>query len=233
MYTMSSGPSNTLPCEQCPTSEHPIFQILEKESPSFSRTCKACLVYNANSDVFTQGDHVQGVYCVKSGIIKVHTFGESGKDQIIRFAKPGDVLGFRTLLSGKRFSVSATTLEETSLCFIDREEFLKMVELSSRFRERVLQELSQDLAGMVGALTEMAQRSVRSRLCTALCSLAEVYGDRPINLSREDLANYVGTAPETVIRLLSEMKNERLIHVKGRKIMLLDQASIEKMSIFS
>ena len=63
--------------------------------------------------------------------------------------------------------------------------------------------------------------------------LKDLYGSEPINLSREDLANFIGTAPETVIRLLSEMKTERLIAVKGRKITVLDQASIEKMSLFS
>ena len=100
------------------------------------------------------------------------------------------------------------------------------------FRERVLREISEDLSEMVEALTDMAQRSVRSRLCSALIQLSELYENEPINLSREDLANYVGTAQESIIRLLSEMKKEGLIAIKGRKIAVVKHEEIKKMSLF-
>ncbi|MBL4705759.1 MAG: Crp/Fnr family transcriptional regulator, partial [Flavobacteriales bacterium] len=161
------------PCEQCDVATHPIFQILEREKLDFPQSCKACLYFPAQTDVLTAGSEVKGVFCVKKGKVKIFRFGESGKEQIIRFAKPGDVLGFRTLVSGQPLKVTATTLEETSFCFIDRDDFLKMMNESVGFRERVLREISEDLSEMVEALTDMAQRSVRSRLCSALIQLSD------------------------------------------------------------
>ena len=210
---------------------HPIFSLLENSDSSL-QNCSGKLELSANEQVLSQGEHVKGVYTILSGKVKVHALGESGKDQIIRFSKRGDVLGFRTLLSDQSLGVSATTLEPTTLCLIDKESFKEMMK-NETFRNRVLLELAKDLSHMVGALTGMAQKSVRSRLCSALILLQDLYGDDPINLSREDLANYVGTASESVIRMLSEMKNDALLEIKGRKIKVIDVQALEKMSLYS
>ena len=96
-----------------------------------------------------------------------------------------------------------------------------------------MEELSEDLAEMVEALTTMAQSSVSSRLCSALLLLDELYDNQGINLSRENLANFVGTAQESIIRKLSEMKNDELIAINGRKITIINRAAITKTSLFS
>jgi len=234
MYIRDVDDQNIIsgPCEQCKVSEHPIFHILENEGLDYKKSCNSCLVYPAGVDILEAGTSVKGIYCILSGKAKVYRYGESGKEQIIRFVKPGDVLGFRTLVTENPLKVSATTLEETSMCFIDRKDFKQMMDQSSGFRERVLKEIAQDLTDLVDALTDMAQRTVRSRLCSALLQLSDLYQDEPINLSREDLSGFVGTAQESVIRLLSEMKKEQLIEVKGRKITVIEHDKIQKMSLF-
>ncbi len=220
-------------CLGCEPKSHPVFHILLEEGLDLPLSCSACIRFSKGQEVLTQGSGVKGIYCINSGIVKVHAIGETGKDQIIRFSKAGDVLGFRTLLGEQSLAVSATALSEVSVCYISRENFEKMMDLSSRFRERVLKELSTELSEMVGALTDMAQRSVRSRLCLALIELGKVFDDQPINISREDLSNFVGTATETVIRLLSELKQDELIKVEGRRLVLLDKDRLQKMASYS
>ncbi|MDG2331592.1 MAG: Crp/Fnr family transcriptional regulator [Flavobacteriales bacterium] len=220
-------------CENCMALGHSILEVLCSQNRTFLDNVKHCITYKSEANLLTQGSLVRGVFCVNSGKIKIYKSSESGKEQIIRFAKKGDLLGYRTLIAGHKLGVSATTIENTSVCFIEREDFYRMMKKEPQLKERLMEELSEDLLEMVDGLTNMAQRSARSRLCGALLVLMELYGDEPINLSRENLANFVGTAQESVIRLLSELRMEGLIEIKGRKISILNQKSISKIAQFN
>jgi CRP/FNR family transcriptional regulator len=97
-----------------------------------------------------------------------------------------------------------------------------MLDTNPMLRNGILKELSRELAARADFITNMAQKSVRQRLAFSLLLLMEVYQDEPINLSREDMANFVGTATETLIRLLKDFKEEGLIETNTRKITVLD-----------
>jgi CRP/FNR family transcriptional regulator len=113
-------------------------------------------------------------------------------------------------------------LEESTICFIQKDDFLSLLEANPTLRNRILKEMSQELSDRAEFITNMAQKSVRQRLAFSLLLLKEVYGEKPINLSREDLANFVGTATETLIRLLKEFKEEGLVETNVRKIYVSD-----------
>jgi CRP/FNR family transcriptional regulator len=97
-----------------------------------------------------------------------------------------------------------------------------MMDSNPTLRNGIIKELSKELADRAEFITNMAQKSVRERLAFALILLMDVYDDEPINLSREDMANFVGTATETLIRLLKDFKEEGLIEVQTRKMIVLD-----------
>jgi CRP/FNR family transcriptional regulator len=97
-----------------------------------------------------------------------------------------------------------------------------MLDTNPMLRNGILKELSRELADRADFITNMAQKSVRQRLAFSLLLLMEIYQDEPINLSREDMANFVGTATETLIRLLKDFKEEGLIEINTRKISVLD-----------
>jgi CRP/FNR family transcriptional regulator len=97
-----------------------------------------------------------------------------------------------------------------------------MLDTNPMLRNGILKELSRELTDRADFITNMAQKSVRQRLAISLLLLMEVYQDEPINLSREDMANFVGTATETLIRLLKDFKEEGLIEINTRKITVLD-----------
>jgi CRP/FNR family transcriptional regulator len=96
------------------------------------------------------------------------------------------------------------------------------MDTNSTLRNGIIKELSKELADRAAFITNMAQKSVRERLAFALILLMNVYENEPINLSREDMANFVGTATETLIRLLKDFKEDGLIEVQTRKLIVLD-----------
>jgi CRP/FNR family transcriptional regulator len=113
-------------------------------------------------------------------------------------------------------------LEESNICFIAKDDFLNMIDTNAALRNGIMKELSKELADRASFITNMAQKSVRERLAFALILLKNIYDPEPINLSREDMANFVGTATETLIRLLKDFKEEGLIEVQTRKMTVLD-----------
>ena len=150
----------------------------------------------------------------------------------MRLAKAGDILGYRSLISGELYSSFAAPLEDAVICTIPKEVFFELVEKNSTLSMRLMRLLSRELRSAEGRISNMAQKTVRERLAETLLMLAEFCGFEKdgttidVSLTREDLANIVGTATETVIRFLSEFKQDKSIDLKGRKIRVINRANL-------
>jgi CRP/FNR family transcriptional regulator, polysaccharide utilization system transcription regulator len=185
---------------------------------------KMCHFFRKGQVIFHEGGNPHGVYCISSGKIKVGQSGQDGKEQIVRMAKEADLLGYRALLSGQQYSATATALTNVEICLIPREVFFDVLKTNSNFSMQIIQLLSQELGKAEQIITDLAQKPVRERMAEALLFLRQTYGleadDATINisLSREDIANLVGTATETAIRLLSEFKHDGIVSFEGKKI---------------
>ena len=176
-----------------------------------------------------------GVFCINRGKVKIYKLGIDGKEQIIRIAKEGNLLGYRAMIGEDVYPVSAETLEESVICFIPKRDFIKVLHETPILHERLLKEACRELGLMTESMTNLAQKSVSERLAIALLMLKNTYGmdgaeNAPvvINLTREDLANIVGTATETLIRLLHDFKADKLIETDGRKIKAIDTEGLIK-----
>jgi CRP/FNR family transcriptional regulator len=156
-------------------------------------------------------------------MVKIFKRGDEGKEQIIHIAKSGEMVGFRSMFTEEPYKVCAEALEESNICFIGKEDFLNLMDTNPVLRNGIIKELSKELADRADFITNMAQKSVRERLAFTMLILIDVFDNQPINLSREDLANFVGTATETLIRLLKDFKEEGIIEVQTRKIFVLDK----------
>jgi CRP-like cAMP-binding protein len=181
-----------------------------------------------------------GVFCVNKGKVKISKIGFDGKEQIVRFVMDGGLLGIRALLGDRPYTATATTLEDSVVCFINKETFMQILARYPEIKQCMIRLLSRLLEEAENKITSLAQKPVRERLAEALLTLQQIFltdnstCDIPsdngnINLSREDLANMVGTATETVIRLLSEFKEEGLIAVEGRSISILNAEGLQKI----
>jgi CRP/FNR family transcriptional regulator len=154
-------------------------------------------------------------------MVKIFKRGDEGKEQIIHIAKAGEMVGFRAMFTEEPYKVGAEALEESNICFIGKVDFLSLMDTNPLLRNGIIKELSKELADRADFITNMAQKNVRERLAFTMLILMDVYDNQPINLSREDLANFVGTATETLIRLLKDFKEEGIIEVQTRKIFVL------------
>jgi CRP/FNR family transcriptional regulator, polysaccharide utilization system transcription regulator len=217
-------------CEACAVRTNSLFGQFTSGEVSELNHHKSCQFYKKNQTIFVEGSFPRGVFCINHGKVKVYALGGEGKEQIVHIAKAGDVIGFRAMLSGEQYKLSATTLEDSNVCFVSKDDFLNMLDTNTSLRNSLIQELSKELGERAIFITNLAQKTVRERLAYSLIILADIYGEEPINLSREDLANFVGTATETLIRLLKDMKDEGFIDTQTRKIFLLKKEELLQLA---
>jgi CRP-like cAMP-binding protein len=184
--------------------------------------------------IYREGSRINGCYCIHSGIIKVYKTGIDGKEQIIRFAQAGDIIGFRSVLSNELACTTAHVLENATTCFIPHDTLIYLVKNNGNFSMELMQITCKELGEANAYITDIAQKTVRERLAEILIHLKNDFGlDEnnilQISLTREELASIVGTATESVIRLLSEFKHDHLIELNGRKIKILDEAGLVRL----
>lgn len=221
-------------CQNCQKRFTSVFCKVDHDRLEEISTEKVCTPYQKGQLIFKEGNRPFGVYCINQGKIKLSKMGEDGKEQILRLAKPGDLLGYRSLLSGDKYSASAVALEESAVCFIPKDLFVGILKKDSVLSMEMLKLLSDDLKKAEQQITHLAQKPVRERMAEALLFLKETYGFEKdqqtldVTLSREELANIVGTATETAIRLLSEFKQDKMIELVGKKIKITNLAHLAR-----
>lgn len=222
-------------CPECSTRHVSIFKNLSREETELLNKQRVCNFYKRGSVLYHEGNRINGFYCVNKGIVKLFKTGMEGKEQIIRFAKEGEVIGFRSVLSNELACTTAKVLEDSSLCYFPGDVLFHLVKTNPRFAMELVQLACRELGEANKYITDIAQKTVRERLSEVLVLLEETFHtdeDRTlcITLTREELANMVGTATESVIRLLSEFKNDRLIELSGRKIKLIDIPGLKRIA---
>ena len=222
----------TLECSDgCLIGSNSIFKHLTKEELEKVHLDKFTEIYKRGSIIYREGSRINGCYCIQKGIIKVFKTGIDGKEQIIRFAKAGDIIAFRSVLSDELACTSAEVLDDAATCFIPHDTLIQLVKSNGNFSMELMQLTCRELGEANTYITDIAQKTVRERLAEILIHLKNDFGldDNnilQISLTREELANIVGTATESVIRLLSEFKQDQLIELNGRKIKILNEPGL-------
>jgi CRP-like cAMP-binding protein len=186
-------------------------------------------VYKKGENIFKEGTFPSGIHYITGGKVKKYKIDGEGKEQIIYVANTGELIGYHAILSEDRYPDSAAALEESTIAFIPKDDFLMVLQQSDTLSKRLLKTLSHEFAVLINGMTLFGQRSVRERLALQLVVMREKYkiDFQPgmpvaINMSRDDLASLVGTARENVVRILTEFKQEEILKTKGRKIIILN-----------
>jgi CRP-like cAMP-binding protein len=231
--------NQSTPCDLCTSRKQSLFSTLPDASLCAISDVKRMLSHRKGQVLYYEGAKPLGIFCINTGVVKVYKTASNGKEQIIYLAKRGDFVGYAALLGEENYTHSAMIIEDAKICFVPREVFLASLIKNTEFFQRITKQLSHELGVMEEKLTDASQKSIRERLAFLLLQLANSYGvegtgSQKINLalSREEIAGMVGTATESVIRLLSEFKKDGLIELDGKKILLKDKKALARLSDF-
>jgi CRP-like cAMP-binding protein len=221
--------------EECNLSGFQLFKKLTESEFAQLNYDKTCSLYKKGSIIYFEGSRLTGFYCVTRGIIKIFKTGMDGKEQIIRFAKRGEIIAYRSLLSQELACTTSKVIEEAVLCHIPYQTLIYLIQHNWEFSHHMLQIVCKELREANDFITDIAQKTVRERLAEILLLLKDSFEldqakTLQISLTREELANMIGTATESVIRLLSEFKQQKLIELQGRKIKLLNIPALTKVA---
>ncbi len=191
-------------------------------------------IYKKKDDIYKEGAYPKGIYFVSKGKVKTYQTNQLGKELITELHKEGDFFGYLSLLQEEKYSGSATALEDSEIYMIPKEDFFSLIYKNAEVSRKFIEILSNNLLENEKQLVKLAYNSVRKRVAEALVKLSDKYkkeGEQKfsMNVSREDLSNIVGTATETVIRTLSDFKEEKFIEVSGGTITILEYDKLAKM----
>jgi CRP/FNR family transcriptional regulator, polysaccharide utilization system transcription regulator len=216
----------------------PLFKHLTTQEVEKVNEEKTISSYKKGTYIYHEGNRINGIYLIVKGILKIFKTGIDGKEQIIRFAKPFELIAFRSVVSGELACTTAKTLEDCVLAYIPQETLFYLVKNNGQFSLELLQLACRELGEANEYITDIAQKTVRERLAEILVHLKDSFGmdienELQISLTREELANIVGTATESVIRLLSEFKADKLIEINGRKIKILNYNALRKIANYN
>jgi DNA-binding response OmpR family regulator len=191
---------------------------------------KKIKLYKKKAELFSQDDTPQHIFFVKSGNVKSFKSHAEGKELITNLYKAGDYFGFESILENNSYQETAVALEDSEIILIPKNDFLILVNTHSDVSASFISLLCRKVSDKEKQLLNLAYNSVRQRTAEALLKVAELAGDAEmINISREDLSKIVGTASESVIRVLSDFKDEGLIEIESGKIKVLSHARLAKI----
>ncbi|PWG06900.1 Crp/Fnr family transcriptional regulator [Polaribacter aquimarinus] len=222
-------------CEQCIIRQFNSLKHLSREELVRMSNCKTSKVVKKGEALFEEGEHINGVFCIKNGICKISKMSENGRNQIISLVTKGDLLGERSLISDEVANLKAIALNDMEVCFIPKEEIIRDLEKNPNFSMGVLKDMATSLKKADNVIVDMAQKTVKQRLAETILNLEAKFGTNEenaidVHLSREDIANIIGTATESAIRLLSDLKKKKIIAFKGKDISIIDKSELETIA---
>lgn len=222
-------------CESCIIRQFNSLRAMSKEELKQVSDSKITKKVKKGDPLFNEGEKLNGVYCVRSGVTKLSKLSENGKDQIVKLATKGEVLGQRSVIAEEHTNLSATAVSDMEICFIPKTSITDTLNKNPNFTLEVLRHMAHDLKEADDVIVNMSQKTVKQRMAAAFLYLKNNFGEDEegylrLNLSREDMANVVGTATESAIRIISEFKKNEWIATKGKRVRVLNEQKLMDLS---
>jgi CRP-like cAMP-binding protein len=191
------------------------------------------LHYRKKEMIYMEGDEPAGIVFINRGKVKTFKTHEEGKELITSIHQEGEFIGYTDLIENDEYRESAEALEDCEVSIIPRQDFFALLYSNRDVAAKFIRMLSNNLQETEERLMNLAYNSVRKRVADALLILQLRYqkdGENlPFSVSREDLASIVGTATESVIRTLSDFKEEKLIDIRDKQIYILNNERLGKL----
>lgn len=189
--------------------------------------------YQKKQVLYTEGKRPRYLFYLVSGKVKASRTHEDGKEYITDILSEGDFIGYHAILEDSSYLENAVVLEEAEIMQIPKEDFLQMVYKDIAIAAKFIQILTQNVKEKEERLLSLAYSSLRKRVAKALVDIHGKFnaegGTNPIGISRDDIARYTGTATESLIRTLSDFKEEKLILIREGKIVVMDNEKLKTL----
>ncbi len=189
--------------------------------------------YDKGDVIFYDGDEGVGFYLVVAGNVSVFKLSPEGKEQILHIVKEGDTIGAVPVFSGKSFPANARAISRSHLLFFDRTKFIELISGKPDLTMNILALLSARLREFTIQVENLSLKEIPGRLASYLLYLSREQGNKDLvklNISKVQLANLLGTGPESLSRALGNMKTKKLIEAKGANIRLLNRSLLEELA---
>lgn len=228
--------ANHISCTTCTSRLKSVFCEITTEDIFHVNHYKSRFTYPKGGVIYHRATLPLGVFVIESGKVKITHPNGDGRDQIVRLAGEGDLIGHRALLSNLPHLTTAIAIEETHVCFLSRELFMRLYANNNSVPSQLILLLSHNLATAEQQITSVSYKTVKSRIAESLLYLRDKFGCEKetnvlnLTLSRQDLSSLAGTATETLIRNLIRLKEDGLIGLKGKKIQLLDLKGLQAVA---
>lgn len=192
--------------------------------------------FKKNELIYHEDDTPEYLFCLAKGKVKIFKEGIGGRPQIVRMAKPEGFFGYRAAIAGDQYSTSASAFDSASVCHIPLTVVKKIIHENNKVAIYFLKQLANLLGHADEQTVNLTQKHIRGRLAEALLRLKGKYGMEEdgktlsISMSREDLANLSNMTTSNAIRTLSAFAAEELIAIDGKRIKLLEEEKLHKIS---
>ncbi|OEJ99111.1 Crp/Fnr family transcriptional regulator [Flavivirga aquatica] len=221
-------------CENCIIRQLNSLKALSKEELKLISDTKVTKSIKKGDVIFEEGEKLNGVFCVRNGVSKLSKMSDNGKDQIVKIATKGEVLGQRSVIAEEKTNLSAVALNDMEVCYISKNHLTDNISNNVAFTKAILVQMAEDLKFADDVIVNMAQKSVKQRIAETLRYLEKNFktdeeGYIAMTLSREDIANVVGAAKEACIRTLTSFKKEGWIITDGKRIKIEDDKALYRL----
>jgi len=224
--------SDLIPIEDVLT----VWDVLTPDERQFVRHNYTTHSFKKNELIHCEGEVPTHMMILASGKVKVYKEGVGSRTQIIRMLKPGEHFGYRAIVANQTYNTNVAAFEDSVVYMLKAEIFISILKNNNAFCYRFLEEIASDLGASDARTVNLTQKHIRGRLAEALLLLKKNYGMEEdgatigIYLSREDLANLSNMTTSNAIRTLSNFVTEHIIAMDGRKLKIIDEERLVKIS---
>jgi len=189
--------------------------------------------YSKKQMLYQEGKRPRFFYYLVNGKVKAFKSHEDGKEYITDLFSAGDFIGYTALIEDKNYDDSAAILEDAEIMLVPKDDFLQMINTDINLAAKFIRIVTHNVKEKEERLLNLAYSSLRKRVAKALVDIHDkFYKEQPnsiIEFSRDDIAQYVGTATESLIRTLSDFKSEKLIDIKSGKISIINLDKLKNL----
>ncbi len=224
-------------CFSCESRLHSVFCQISDDDVLAVNLNKTRYTYQKGDILFHKDTVPLGAFIIETGKLKISTHAGKGREQIVRLTRAGDIIGYRALLNETAYSSTAEALEETNVCFLNKDLFQELMRKNTSVSKHIMKLMANELNHTEKLLSGSNFRPVKSKVAEMILHIREKYGFESdnctinISLTRSDLSALSGTATETLIRTLIALKEEQLIDFSGKRIKVLDQRRLTSLAV--